>query len=82
MPYAPRDREEWTTVHYELLYFAELAIGTKKEADPQEKIGETLDELMEAGDENWLEKVEAMIREEGYDGLDIDEDFMNTIPEE
>jgi hypothetical protein len=62
----------------------ELNLGNRKEVKPddQDEINKAneIDELIESGDPNWLQKVEEYFSE-GYniDEIPIDENFVNEI---
>jgi hypothetical protein len=79
--------DRWTEEHYAIYSLAELELGNRKEVTPEEREemskAQEIDELIDSGDPNWLQKVEEYFSE-GYniDEIPIDENFINEIERE
>jgi len=86
LPFAPT-LDRWTDDHYAIYSILELILGNRKEVTPEDQKdmskANEIDELIESGDPNWLQKVEEYFSE-GYniDEIPIDENFVEKIERE
>lgn len=86
LPYAP-SLDRWTDEHYRIFTYVELKLGNRKELSPEEQKDvdfiADIEEDVEQGKENWLEKVENYF-DSGYDidDIPIDEQFVIQVEEE
>ena len=69
IPYSP-PISEWTDEHYNIYSLVELVLGNREEiseADREDmQFAENIENLIDEGDPNWLEKVEEYMNS-GYD---------------
>ena len=83
LPFSP-SIDRWTEDHYAVYSLVELQLGNRKEVPPEEQEelqkAQEIDELIESGDPDWLQKVEEYFSE-GYniDDIPIDENFVNAV---
>jgi len=86
LPFSP-SIDRWTDDHYTIYSLVELELGNRKEVPPEEQAeinkAQEIDELIESGDPDWLQKVEEYFSE-GYniDDIPIDENFVGEIEKE
>ena len=86
LPFSP-SIDRWTENHYAVYSIVELVLGNRKEVSKEEQEelqkAEEIDQLIESGDPNWLQKVEEYFNE-GYniEEIPIDEDFLDEIEKE
>jgi hypothetical protein len=69
IPYAP-PIDEWTDEHYNVYSLVELVLGNREELSDEDKedihFAQHVEELIDDGDPNWLDKVEQYMNS-GYD---------------
>jgi len=86
LPFSP-SIDRWTEEHYSIYSLVELQLGNRKEVTEEEKkdlkVIEEIDDLIESGDPDWLQKVEQYFNE-GYniDEIPITNEFISEIERE
>lgn len=85
LPFSP-PIDRWTEDHYSLFGLVELSLGNRKEVTPEERremeVAEMAEGLAESGDPNWLQKVQQLISEDGFENLVIDDALMAEIEQD
>lgn len=78
--------DRWTEEQYNIYSLVELVRGNRKELTPEDRkdieLAEKAESLIESGDPEWLSKIEAMLSEQGIEGVNIDDELLEEIDTE
>lgn len=81
LPFAPEDTRLWTEEIYHIYDLVQVAVGLRKELTEEELKIKEIEELGEAGNPDWLEKMKELFGNDDttFEALVGDEDVIHQI---